>query len=280
MRCFDPIRIRNPKKDVFNPDEFIFVPCGCCSACLEQKANSWGARLEIENRASDCSYFITLTYAPEHIVYNENGVPYPSKEHFQKFMKRLRKHVEPYKIRYYAVSEYGQNKTLRPHFHLLLFRFPLHLSIYQIMDKSWDKGFYTVGEVTPASIRYVSYYIHKKSFVPPGGTPTFSLMSRRPGIGFDYLNPRKIKWHKSGENFRNYIVKEGGQKVLLPRYLRDKIFRDYERRIMNRQIELDNANKILGRPAEYFEQNPHLYDDVRRQYEDKIQKQLSKHKTL
>lgn len=35
-------------------------------------------------------------------------------------MKRLRKYLEPVKVRFFACGEYGDN-TYRPHYHLILF---------------------------------------------------------------------------------------------------------------------------------------------------------------
>ena len=61
------------------------------------------------------------------------------------------------------------------------------------LEKLWDRGFSTIGEVTYESAGYVARYVMKKITGNPskthyqGKTPEFALMSRRPGIGKPWL---------------------------------------------------------------------------------------------
>lgn len=139
--------------------------------------------------------FITLTYAeePEH-----RGL---DKEHFKKFMKRLRKALAPKKIRFFMCGEYGKvyqdndygspplphplqdgREALgRPHYHAIIFGHDFGLShpekegleihsvskaiyLYKCpsLERIWGHGFVTVGEVTRESAAYTARYVVKK----------------------------------------------------------------------------------------------------------------------
>ena len=113
--------------------------------------------------------FVTLTYSDEYLP--ENGTLV--KEHPQKFLKRLRKHLYPERIRFYMCGEYG-DQTQRPHYHLLIFghRFPdAYLwntkrgnSTYrsETLEKLWPYGHSDFGTVTFQSAAYCARYIIKK----------------------------------------------------------------------------------------------------------------------
>lgn len=81
--------------------------CGTCAECMAEKANNWLVRNYYEEKAHEKKCFITLTYAknPKILI----------KKHLQDFIKRLRKKLEPIKIRYFGCGEYGTLKG-RPHF--------------------------------------------------------------------------------------------------------------------------------------------------------------------
>lgn len=62
--CLSPKRIWNKYSE-----EFVYVPCGKCSACLKSRANKWIERLNVERKSWKYCVFYTLTYAPEHAPY-------------------------------------------------------------------------------------------------------------------------------------------------------------------------------------------------------------------
>ena len=110
--CIRRVTIRSQKTN-----NLIQVPCGNCVECLEKKRSEWSFRLQQELKVSDSAYFITLTYSEENLPEEL------SKEHCQKFLKRLRKQNDKYttkKLRYYLAGEYG-DKTKRPHYHMIVF---------------------------------------------------------------------------------------------------------------------------------------------------------------
>jgi len=135
-----------------------------------QRSAEWALRCVHEASLHKENCFITLTYNPEHLP-PDGGL---RKKHFQKFMKRLRKHLGSKKIKFYMCGEYG-DKNNRPHYHALLFGHdfldrvlygetpsghPLYMS--PTLEKLWGQGYVQVGEVTYESAAYVARYIMKK----------------------------------------------------------------------------------------------------------------------
>lgn len=198
----------------------IFVPCGKCGYCLATRKSDWTTRLEYEAKLWVDKRFVTLTYADAHLHWS-SGIPQLKKSHLQEYFKKLRK--AGYKLRYYAVGEYGA-RTYRPHYHVILFG-----SIPEnILRSKWDKGHVHIGQVTQASIAYSLKYIvtgKHKSMVTNRVRP-FATMSRKPGLGANYLTSQMREWHKSGR--KNYCIIDG-EKRHLPRYYKEKIFSKIDR---------------------------------------------------
>lgn len=152
------------------------------------------------------------------LTYNNDNLPKDgsiNKDELVKFIKRLRRKIEPIKISYYGCGEYGERFN-RPHYHLLVFgydfpdktflrmRDPKHgnrfstatsYKLYnsQILSKLWKFGYHTLSEVTFQSARYCAGYIRKKINGKlalkhyNGLTPEFAVMSKRPAIGKRWL---------------------------------------------------------------------------------------------
>lgn len=160
--------------------------------------------------------FITLTYRDPHECNSEelaNGYHIPddwslNKKHFQKFMRRLRKHF-PQKIRFFHCGEYG-DITKRPHYHACLFnvRFDdvqlfksdqgIHTYSSPTLEKLWPYGFATIGELNYETAAYTARYCLKKINghnaadhymrcdeygVAYWLQPEYVTMSLKPGIG-------------------------------------------------------------------------------------------------
>lgn len=207
MRCPNP-------RYVWPKGKVIAVPCGKCLACLSNKRQDWSIRLMQEYKVSEFAFFVTLTYNEKFIP--EFGL---SKRHLQLYFKRLRKVCG--KLRYYAVGEYG-SKTLRPHYHAIIFN-----CSESAIRGAWrlgerDIGIVHLGKVTEASVAYVlKYVVQSKDELPIGFNPTFAVMSRGHALGGHYLSDAMVKWHR--ENEANYVVRYG-EKQRLPRFYKDKIW--------------------------------------------------------
>lgn len=281
MYCLHPIKLQLSEETrakrmaaEYMPIEFrfakeIYVPCGKCEACLSKKKNEWIFRLTKEFESSQSAYFLTLTYDDEKlpsktVVIDDvvQEIQCVSKRDCQLFLKRLRKAIEPFKIRYYLVSEYGP-KTLRPHYHMLLFNFPLELKnkITDIIEHSWNNGFITIDRVNAARIAYVCSYCMDNSTLPSCFVRNFVLCSRRPGLGSSYVaNDSIVRYHV--DNLVGYTTTvDNGKtyKTPLPRYYRNKLFND------------EQSNKISHK-------NTQLHDEQRDELNRRQRAWLRKHK--
>jgi hypothetical protein len=158
------------------------------------------------------------------------------RKHFTLFLKRLRKDhskLTSDRLRYYAVGEYG-SKTSRPHYHAILFNCPPDL--ISLLGRYWKAGIFHVGNVEPASIHYVTkYHVNYEKNEDDPREDEFATMSRRPGIGYQYLN-RATEWHL--ENGNVYVI-NNGFKQRLPKYYREKIFTESERKGQSKMREIE-----------------------------------------
>ena len=195
--------------EVFEPFE---VGCGKCTECINLHKVTWQHRLEDEKKCHKASCFITLTYA------ETDGNLHP--EDLTKFIKRLRKAVEPVKVRYYACGEYG-SKGKRPHYHLVIFGydFPDRIEYRRdkkgflmcrspLLEKLWTFGISSVLPANMTTFGYVTKDMQKLLPVDDGRLPPFIRMSTHPGIGANgwdrSLTDGKL-WHD-------------GKSIPLPRY--------------------------------------------------------------
>lgn len=217
------------------------VPCGKCPACIKRRVSSWSFRLMQEFKVSTSSHFITLTYATEHVPITKNGFMQLSKRDLQLFFKRLRKSQSPGEksIKYYACGEYG-GRTNRPHYHVILF----NADISKI-QKAWNLGNVHYGIVTEAACGYTLKYISKKSKIPmhrnDDRQPEFPLMSK--GMGLNYINEKTINWHLADLQNRMYLTIEDGKKVAMPRYYKQKIYSDEQRKAIAYQAKTNNEKE-------------------------------------
>lgn len=197
---------------VFKPTEGyanmqLTLPCGQCISCRLEHSRQWAVRCMHEAQMHEENSFLTLTYSPEHLP--EHGTLV--KAHMQDFMKALRHHLSPKKVRVFYCGEYGEKKS-RPHYHALLFGhdfddkefwkcsgdFRLYTS--QTLQNLWGKGFCSIGDVTFESAAYVARYVTKKvngkqkanghydKVISEYGEifqmqPEFAEPSRNPGVG-------------------------------------------------------------------------------------------------
>ncbi len=223
--CYAPLRaclVKTPegnhislKRDSYG--KALSLPCGKCIGCRLERARQWAVRLMHESECHiDCS-FITLTYEKEPF----NGSIDVSVA--QLFMKRLRAKIAPIKVRFFLCGEYGMICTVcgngqkvceclrpvfeigRPHYHAIIFGYDFpdkvllssnaELSLFRSdeLDSVWGLGYCSIGSVTFDSCCYVAKYalkkiIGKKAKVHyKGRLPEFLTMSRRPGIGAEWI---------------------------------------------------------------------------------------------
>lgn len=205
MACFKPVqgyeyfimnpsgkysftRIREHARILNGKPVSRVVPCRKCIGCRYDLSREWATKIQLEASMHYCNRthrslnsFITLTYNDDHIpLYG--GLDYFG--HWQSFLKRLRRRLEPIKIRFFMIGEYG-DLNLRPHYHAIIFGYDFpdkrfHISrnghdLYrsQLLEEVWtvprgqprageSLGYASVGSVSFASAAYCARYSMKK----------------------------------------------------------------------------------------------------------------------
>jgi hypothetical protein len=226
IMCDSPFWVMPKKLSPNDPDK-VPVPCGRCPPCKLRRVNSWVFRLLQEQKVSTMAHFVTLTYDTRFVPISDNGFMTLRKRDLQLYWKRLRKLCPGAILKYYAVGEYGTNNR-RPHYHAIVFNV-LDINAFH---QAWGLGQIHVGQVTTDSIAYTMKYIDKPVSGQMHGRDDrereFPLMSK--ALGASYLSDDIIQYHQADVS-RLYATKEGGHRIALPRYYRQKIYSDDQMRI-------------------------------------------------
>lgn len=226
----------------------VVVPCGHCIGCRLDYSRAWADRMMLELETAKKAIFVTLTYDNDHVPIMEDedtgeliGFTLDKRD-AQLFMKNLRRDYDGKdghplaKIRYYLSGEYGDT-TERPHMHAIIFGlclddFPLKVprgknelgqQFFEVPElrAAWPNGFVLVSDVTWETCAYVSRYVMKKalkdglSAYERGLEKEFVLMSRRPGIGREYLEQHPDCLDQQSINIS---TPKGGRKLSIPKY--------------------------------------------------------------
>lgn len=197
--------------------------------------------------------FLTLTYSEENLPADGSLNP----THTQKWLKRFRLAIEPLKIRYFLVGEYGDH-TFRPHYHAALFGAGPELA--PIVERTWGMGHIMLTEFNIHTAQYVAGYVQKKMTSPSDPRldrfvngqrqflhPEFARMSLRPGLGgtamADVADSIYSSSHAKQDILNNGMVpmslKMGGKSLPLGRYLRRKLSDE-----IGTSQEFDQAKKM------------------------------------
>lgn len=224
---------------VFSPregwsDRPLELACGQCIGCRMERSRQWAIRCVHEAQLHEQNCFVTLTYRPEDLPVDGSL----DVSHWQKFAKRLRKRVGPF--RFLHVGEYGE-ENFRPHYHACIFgqdfsddrellqRPKGHdLFVSPALDASWGKGFSTIGAMNWQTASYVSRYCVKRVTGAPAKEKyrridlstgeeyfvkaEYITMSRRPGLGADWYARFK------DDVFPDDFVVHEGKKFRTPRF--------------------------------------------------------------
>lgn len=175
--------------------------CGQCMPCRYNRRRIWQHRIMIEAGQYEDNAFVNLTYDDENMPRLPDGRGNLEPSHLQAFLKRLRYHCSPVKIRFYGVGEYG-DKSDRPHYHIAVFgmrscaygqsqysSFRSRCCVQcELVRDTWGKGNVYLGTLEADSAGYVCGYVTKKMTMRDdprlnGRNPEFARMSLRPGIG-------------------------------------------------------------------------------------------------
>lgn len=245
----------------------ISVPCGKCARCIERRKMEWGFRMGVELEQSKTAYFVTLTYSPEEVPYNKYGLKTLKPEDFTRFMKRLRqnhkrgrKTIEHLrnglknsdKIKMYGAGEYGEQRG-RPHYHAIIFNTAINY-----IEASWKLGGVHCVKANEITIAYVMKYLDKwkDKKQDKRKVPEYNVMSE--GIGMHYIDEMK-DWHKRNLEIL-YVTNKKGIRIPMPRYYREQIFTDDERKEQVKLVETKMEELKSDQVKEYGQD---LYNTIK-----------------
>lgn len=156
----------------------IWVPCRRCEKCLAMRKMDWRARIGMETRAHERTWFVTLTFRPASrkrlfMEDNSDGVQVmrsPEARHTRamgevtNFLKRLRSALtgadyHNIRLRFFAVTEEHQDGT--PHIHLLVHTGG-EVKKSAIESAKWSHGFWSAKLVDAEAAKYLTKYLTKE----------------------------------------------------------------------------------------------------------------------
>ena len=222
----------------------LSLPCGQCVGCRLERSRQWAVRCMHEAQMHTSNCFITLTYAPEFITEAKDlSLNY---DHFQLFMKRLRRHYD-YRneygfddkgkrillnpIRFYMAGEYGELRD-RPHFHACIFGLDFedkkflkrtetgsNLYTSKILEELWPYGYSSIGDVNFESAAYVARYIMKKVNGKPRLTEDGQMID--PTQHYQYCDLQTGELIQREPEFNKMSLKPGIGQAWLDKYMSD-----------------------------------------------------------
>lgn len=202
-----------------------FTPCRHCKACEVAKKKEWADRLIIESTYWPYSYFVSMTYDPEHMPPDLSLRP----KEMVDWKKRLGYYFGKVPQLYYC-GEYGDEGDL-PHYHAIVF---CDSDQFHNILKSWTLGRISIEFCTPERCAYTTGYTTEKIDKPErtdGRHPEFHGASRKPPLGYRLLFDILEKM-ATNDGFRErilrhvyppYSVQIGGKNIRLPPYIRNKL---------------------------------------------------------
>lgn len=238
----------------------MVVPCGRCPACRRRKQNEWAFRILEEAKYTKSCYFVTLTYNDDFLPFSDLGVPTLVPHHLTSFFKNLRYDIGSF--RYFACGEYGDQFD-RPHYHFILF-YNGNFSddfVKSSIEKRWSGGFTQVENgITDRRAKYCAKYSMKQVGFDYGDcVPPFARMSRRPGLGKQFLNQFPIEKLRKLDQW--FVNDYRGTPYNLPRYYREAIYSKDEclqhsmllEKLKNSKLDCEIINFSDNNVGSYFQ---------------------------
>lgn len=251
------------KADVRSNGQRILVPCGRCPACRRRKQNEWAFRIMEEAKFSRLTAFVTLTYDDNNLVYSDSGIPTLDPKRLQKFFKDLRYN---FSFRYFACGEYGDHFD-RPHYHFVLFTND-NLSLAEIEEfivKRWPDGFVKVeSPVSAGRAKYCAKYSMKQvGFDYQDVVPPFARMSRRPGIGKQFLDSINVDRFRQLQQW--HVHDYQGTPYTLPRYYKERIYSKDEieqHSLLLERVKFAQDDIVASRFENYHDYSQYMADVI------------------
>lgn len=197
----------------------VMLRCGKCALCRIDRQREWTQRFMWEYQTQGYKgHFVTLTYSDAYLP-ADRSLHY---EDVQKFLKRLRRRLGSRRIKFYCAGEYGEESTMRPHWHIVIFG---DVTRYEIL-KSWSFGRCDVRPFNRSRGRYTLKYLDKEEYLSDDlfsrrfGARARPMHHMSNGIGAAWIaaNLSKVEC-----GYLEVARPHGGtRKVPVPRYYREK----------------------------------------------------------
>ena len=272
--------------------EKMEVGCGQCLGCRLDYSRMWAMRITHEatmHEYTGGNCFITLTFRDKRdcsIEELEKRLHVPDdwslcKSHWQKFMKRLRKHFSGQKIKYFYAGEYGKKcqhnidvkrvgcplcNVGRPHYHGCMFNLSFtDLEPYAsdngvtrytspLLAKLWGYGHVDVGELNFSSASYVAQYCLKK-VRGPVADDHYSILNLDGEI--TYISPEFVGMSRGNAAYKGQRCGIGAG--WYEKY-KDDVFPSNE-------VPIPGVGVMKGVPRYYDEilkaENPEMYEEMK-----------------
>lgn len=265
-------------------------------------------RNTVELQYSESAFFCTLTYNDTALLglpfHGSSNLRMPLKYHYQRWLKRLRKALQPAKVRYFLCHEYG-DESLRPHYHVILY-LDKSLSLTEVrklISDTWTNGNIQCDFVTPARIHYLSKYVTKQfrnvkvsgrsvdyifnhiwsnralqhRYIVEYYLKKFSFIVASQGLGCQLLRePAFIRWFwdhlKPGESYPTYAI--GGHSYTLPRIYLKKLVPDIWREAIAPDISPEAKSARISEIASDANLTVKQYVENARYIQDRMSKSI------
>lgn len=265
--CIRPLKAHIPypgSRPVLNSAGTLRIPCQTCHECLKIRSMDFALRSQHELAYHVDSSFLNLTYDENHVPTIEQF--YKTREKFANFLKRLRKSIEPKKIKYLASHEYG-GKTHRPHHHAIIFGHSFSdWKLYSVSKKGhnlytsqeltdlWTYGGAKLGTATGASAYYIASYALKSirhDYIDPNTGETSLIrdkMTCSRSLGFQFLidNQNSLtEYHRLPRYYRKLLQERYELEELFMRHIQNPLKYGWGKRLKNRYQALKSLNPTL-----------------------------------
>lgn len=213
-----------------------WIPCGKCYQCIAKKKTDWQIRMKLAANMSDCSFFKLLSYNDEHLPDISDKLT--QKNDVQKFLKRLRIHLNRFynrhvDLKYFIASETGEQHD-RLHYHCCFFISGIKISWLEFNEhcrKCWHYG--DIGNAYPLNARAIGYatkYIQKsdnwKIFSKFSANKLLSPYSEHLK-NVDFTNPDRLP-----------SIPLNGKASLLPNYWCKQLYSEDELLLMRKTLQV------------------------------------------
>lgn len=241
---FNSILLLNEKTGEF-VNLYLEVPCGNCTLCRSKSIKIQEARNQLQMCSQNYRpFFVTLTFDNLH----NPGLNVPVKvqtDIFQKFHKRLRKHLSmdgwSTDYKYFAVSEYG-GKDGRFHYHIIFYNIPY--SLYDTKDnedtdapfktvfwfhnyiyRAWKQGIIIRTEMLRRdNIKYLTKYMLKQKLNVNGDKTTKYWKSIYLGLEAIYQFKDNVVASIGKETFKVSSVTSGTVEIPMYTFVKKALF--------------------------------------------------------